>query len=540
MGNNNFRTTYKISEDIEKSKKELDNICHQLVDAYLRANTHENIEYLTYLMAAIYLKYKEKYPFLSIVIPYRIKSDMSFRNNLEKELKKISPDFDISGIITDISGSTIVLKHVEDFNVRKQDFANTKIIDLYEKRLENTSFIAETEKRLSDDILLSEEDYFEIRHSILERIIDATYTEFTEERERPYSSELEDSRASYASKLESGNFSTSISKEQMRTLENLLEDLRSRVSDKLSYEILRETLPNILNDPLIKNGFHIDSHFSKDSKKPNGFAALYYVLDTPFGKLEFQLQSNKRYFEAKKGSAFHSGMKGKEIDIASYFELVDKNDEHDLNFYLDVLDTVPANSLISDTELPNFQSDEEKDQFLKTPLGKKYLQSQKIREYMKHIKLKDTYTYVPDSSITYADDTGIHKKDSGIYQAPTEMSFDEYLLLLAKSHSPYMSVCDSAHTSFSEMASLRPKDLVDEFSEVLRKRDSLTCLRHVLVERLDHILKTNPDSEYEENRRITESLPKEISRIDIVKYSEHLKDYLAAQNANKGTNEKEL
>ena len=228
------------------------------------------------------------------------------------------------------------------------------------------------------------------------------------------------------------------------------------------------------------------------------------------------------------------------MNIASYFELVDKNDEHDLNFYLDVLDTVPANSLISDTELPNFQSDEEKNEFLKTPLGKKYLQSQKIREYMKHIKLGDTYTYVPDSSITYTDDTGVHSKLSDIQQNSTEMSFDDYLLTLAKSHSPYMSVCDSAHTSFSEMASLRPKDLVDEFSEVLRKRDSLTCLRHLLVERLDHILKTKPDPEYEENRKIAESLPKEISRIDIVKYSEHLKEFLAEQNAEKDTGENEL
>ena len=508
MGNNNFRTTYKISEDIEKSKKELDNICHQLVDAYLRANTHENIEYLTYLMAAIYLKYKEKYPFLSIVIPYRIKSDMSFRNNLEKELKKISPDFDISGIITDISGSTIVLKHVEDFNVRKQDFANTKIIDLYEKRLENTAFIAETEKRLSDDILLSEEDYFEIRHSILERIIDATYTEFTEERERPYSSELEDSRASYASKLESGNFSTSISKEQMRTLENLLEDLRSRVSDKLSYEILRETLPNILNDPLIKNGFHIDSHFSKDSKKPNGFAALYYVLDTPFGKLELQSQSEARFEAAKKGSAYHSGIKGKNVNIDYFFELADPNDPKPLEFYLDKLNSTAVENIISDLEIPT--SPEEKEQFMQST---KYKRSQYLKELMSHVKLKESL-----------------KSDNEL-----DIDVDSAIFALAMAISPYMAACSSGHNSTST-AGINQKNLISEFTEILRKKDKTTCLGYLLIKRLKNILnsKNSITKKYDQMRKKFSGIPRDLSSDDIISYLEDkLPGILIEENKDK-------
>ena len=547
-----FREGLKYTpENTKEQQQYLTNTLNNAIDTYQTANSLESKTFMCYLISAIYISCKEMYPDLKVSIPFRIKSDASTTKNIQNEfnsgiLKFDSsksdnlPDlFNLEKATDDMTAATMVLEHIKSSLKPKSPYVSEEIKKLRKIRNANEVFINNTELLLEDGFI-GEEQYLKLYMNTLERLIDSTYDEFTAERPIPYKTELDGLEKIYAVKSKVDNFSSTVDEKDIEKLQDLIMDLRSRLNDKLQYEILREIFPKICESPLIKNSLLTTAEFVKDVKKENGFGAIYYRLNTPFGKIEFQLQSNKRYFEAKQGSAFHSGMKGKEIDIASYFELVDKNDEHDLNFYLDVLDTVPANSLISDTELPNFQSDEEKDQFLKTPLGKKYLQSQKIREYMKHIKLKDTYTYVPDSSITYADDTGIHKKDSGIYQAPTEMSFDEYLLLLAKSHSPYMSVCDSAHTSFSEMASLRPKDLVDEFSEVLRKRDSLTCLRHVLVERLDHILKTNPDSEYEENRRITESLPKEISRIDIVKYSEHLKDYLAAQNANKGTNEKEL
>ena len=75
----------------------------------------------------------------------------------------------------------------------------------------------------------------------------------------------------------------------------MLLELRSRSSDKLQQETLKETIPNIFNSPLIKNALMADFELEKEVIKPNGFVALYYKIHTPFGVLELQAQSNKRY-----------------------------------------------------------------------------------------------------------------------------------------------------------------------------------------------------------------------------------------------------
>src|SRR5699024_4887087 len=132
----------------------------------------------------------------------------------------------------------------------------------------------------------------------LERLIDSTYDEFTAERPIPYKTELDGLEKIYAVKSKVDNFSSTVDEKDIEKLQDLIMDLRSRLNDKLQYEILREIFPKICESPLIKNSLLTTAEFVKDVKKENGFGAIYYRLNTPFGKLEFQLQSNKRYFEA--------------------------------------------------------------------------------------------------------------------------------------------------------------------------------------------------------------------------------------------------
>ena len=541
--NQTFKQSLKYdSKNTKEQQQHLNNKLNQTIDKYSKYNNLEVKTFTCYLIAAIYITYKEMYPDLKINIPFRLKSDDSTIKNIKKEFIHEITNFDssktdnlddlfnLNKASDDMIAATVVLEHIKSSIKSSTEYTSDTIKELKKKRNSNEIFINETELALEDEFI-GEKRYLEIYQELLERIIDSTYTEFTTERLIPYQTELESIKRSYDMKLKADNFSTYITKDNIFKLQDLLSDLRSRLNDKLQYEILRETFPKVCNSPLIKNSLLTSIEFRKDSRKDNGFAAIYYILHTPFGKMEFQLQSNKRYFEAKKGSAFHSGIKGKEVDITSYFELVDKNDEKPLEFYLSILDDVPANSLISDTELPNFNSEEEKQKFFTTPLGQKYLKSQRIKEYRKHIKLKDKYIYTPDTKIKHKTNDGIEYIDSEIKQDPIEMDFDDYLLSLAKSISPYMNICDSAHTSFSAMASLIPKDLKDECSEILRKKDSLTCLRHILVTRLEEILKTRDDPEYIKNRGIINSLPREISRFEITKYSEQLKQKMDLDNS---------
>lgn len=514
--NNSFKNSLTVDNSIEHGKIVMDRITHKLVDIYLSQNSHENIEYLTFLTSAIYLTYKKMYPELSIYIPFRIKSDRSFLENMKKEFarnfKTLTPEelsdlennFSIDKITTDISAATIVLDHIKPSSISKASYATPLIKDLHKKSLDNTKYINDTEDLLADDEFLDESVYYEIKRDLLKRIIDSTYPSFTLERTPTYQEELEGLEKIYAQKESSSNFSTSISPQQYNDLYNLIEDLRSRLSDKLEYEILRETLPTVLNTPLLKEGFKIDSSFVKDFQKPNGFAALYYLLHTPFGDLELQSQSYGRYYAAKKGSAFHSGIKGKEVLIDDFFELSDSNDKFPLDYYLRKLDSIPVDSLISDLEIPKFTSSKEETEFYRTDLGKKYQTTKKVRELESHIKIKDS---IIANGIEYSSDTA--------------------LFGLAKSISPYMCICSSGHTSFSN-AGISQKDLISEFSEILRKRDAVTCLGNLLIERLKVISKKRKESDpqYMANRKKVSGIPRDITLSDIKIYLErlHLKD----------------
>ena len=525
MGNKNrenFAASLHISGDITKK---LNDSMQKLADTYINANKFEAKEYFCYLVAAIYLTYKDMYPNLSNYIPFRIKSDFSFLANLKKEIDRNSPLFNdeyfdkvqsassqaefeskfLPGATDDIAAATIVLDHINSSERPRKNYDSDDIIELFDKCQHNLIFISDIEKQI-DEGFMSEEEYFKYRINTLERLIDSTFSEFIFERPIPYKDELEHINNIFNEKTQNSNFALSTTAKQIADLEDLLDDLNSRAYDKLEYAILEETLPKVLADPLIKNVLHVDYQFNKNIKKENGFAALYYILKTPFGKVELQAQSSKRYYEAKKGSAFHSGYSGKEINIDDFFELVDPNDSKKLDYYLLELGNVSVDSLISDFELPSFSNRKGKREFLKTPKGKKYLRTKKVNELASHIRIKPEFTFSD-------------KDGNNIVSIPT----DKYLFSLACSISPYMGVCSSGHTSFST-ATVHSKNLVNEFAEILRKRDSTTYLGNMLINRLENIIKDGSiiDTAYAKREKISNSLPRDISRRDIINYAEKI------------------
>lgn len=531
MKNNKFKESLQFPTNIKDQQDFIKNSFNDLNEQYINANSYEVKEYISYLMSAIYLTYKNLYPDLSIYIPFRIKSDDSTIKNYKKEFNNeiVSYDsnenmIDFSGISKDFIAATIVLDHVKNSIKTKTEYISDNIYALRTQKQNILNFINDIENKL-DYEFLDEKQYMILKQEILKKIIDSTYPEFINERTVSYSTELNEISRSFQIKKDTQTFLPTVSPEQIENLNRLLLDLRSRSSDKLEYEILRETIPTVLNSPLLKNALKIDFDFVKDSKKPNGFAALYYTIHTPYGPIELQLQSNKRYYEAKKGSAFHSGITGKEIDIRSFFELSNPNDKYDLNFYLTKLDNIRADEILSDVEIPEFNSEEEKYKFLNSLDGEKYKLTQKVKEYMSHIKIKDNFEFVPDTSINYLDVdpiTGeniiIKKTPSTQTQSKTVMDTDDYLLSLAKSISPYMNVCSSGHTSFST-ASIHQKNLIGEFTEILRKKDATSCLGNMLISRLRTILKNTDDKEYLESQEIRNSLPRDIAKEDIVQYA---------------------
>ena len=549
MKREDFKDTLKFnSTDILEQKEQLEDYFSNLNDIYVKANSFEVKEYYSYLSAAIYLTFRKMYPDLSIYIPIRIKSDNSTIKNYSKEFQKDvltkydseKNEIDLSGISKDFVAATIVLDHINTSRESKVKYSSKKIDEYTKLRDEILSFVNETNS-LMENNMIDEKTYIKLKERTLELILRSTYPDkCINERTISYDTELKEVQKSYSIKDETNSFLPSITEDQISNLKSLLLELRSRSSDKLQQETLKETIPNIFNSPLIKNALKADVELEKDVKKPNGFVALYYKIHTPFGVLELQAQSNKRYYIAKKGSAFHSGM-GKEIDITSFFELVNPNDEHPLSFYLSKLDNIPANELLSDVEIPEFKTEEDKYKFLNSPDGKNYNLTLETNEYMSHIKIKDEYTYTPNTSIKTQIYNPITKKneifeipaessDSQV-QTPVTMDTNTFILELAKSISPFMGVCSSGHTSFST-ASVNPKNLVGEFTEILRKKDTTSCLANILVQRLRDILKNTHDQDYEDNLKIKDALPRDIAKEDIVQYASELQEKLKEQNTN--------
>lgn len=548
MAENKFKKNLKYTNP---EQIDLENKMFDLLDEFEKNQSFENREYLCYLAAAIYLTYKELYPRLSIYIPFRTKSDISYIKNIQKEFTNYmedidsKDDFDTSEIIKDISGLKIVLNDINHSLPSSEEFeelfSDPEISKLYQLSCENHKFADEVDSYLRSPIH-NVKEFYEKKINLLDKIIELTPEEFTDERKpkNPFIQLYEDTLYQYTYFLENDNFPTIISEEELSDLILLSNDFRSRLDDKLHFAILRKTLPVVLNSPLVKNAMQANSKWDKEPLKQNAFQAIYYNIDTPFGPVELQAQSNKAYYAATKGSAYHSGLNGKQIDIKNFFELVDPNDEHELSYYLDILDNISADKLISPYAIPDFKTEEEKQLFLKTPTGKAFLESEKYREMMKHIKIKQKMQILPDHLPNEVYDSN-HSINSDKLQEliankkviPFRVNTDEYLLSTALSLSPYMNVCGSGHTSYTT-AGIHHKKIIGEFAEVLRKRDSNTCLRDLLIRKLEQIIDNPPQkcSDYmraclqivKEHDEVANKLPKDISHKNIYSFAEKLRN----------------
>ena len=596
MKKNDFRKSIKVDStpSIGEIQKEITNTFNELLDKYEQSNSFRNREFLVYLTSAIFLVYQEKYPQISAYLLFRTKSDLSFIDNLKKEFKgdffNSNEYFFLSdnAVKKDISGIRLVLDSVKESNISKSaDTSNSlddspEISRLFKEVKENYRFKDKVLEYISSSTHGSKE-YYSLMLELLRRLKEITPKEFTEENmPDPSYADLYESMKKTIYYYENNSESNypSITDENLQRLKVLVSEYASRIENQLQFEILHYTLPVVLNDPLIKNAlqttFEIEPGKEENNgevRKPNAFQSIYYILHTPFGDIEFQSQSSRAYYVAQKGSAYHSGIPGKSVDVSKFFELVDSNDEKPLDYYLDTLDSISSDTLIDESMLPVFENEDERNKFLESEQGKKYKQTMKILELEKHIKIKDTIellpAYLPDSVYTDKNKKNIDPDklnkflhSSNPPQKLSSMNANLYLLSSSLSVSPYMNVVSSGHSSFTT-ASNHNKNIVDEFTEALRKKDVNTCLREMLINRLTDILQNpkiyfpdvnirplsnlNINSSNPENRpnyieqclfvaqrheEFASNLPKDITRKHIANYGADLKKSLLSYEKN--------
>lgn len=470
---NNFikNIQFTSSSNFIKCQQRLTNSISEVMNTYISYHTPDNYKRLDYTIAGLYIALKKVLPEgISFRIDYRIKATRSIQKTTEKEFlynssKKIAKDiFAAKVVITDIDG----ILNLDN---------NDKLIELQRKKVDNFKFIDENREWLCSDstcTLKTEESYYKKMIELLTRLEASTYKECEFENEIPYNEKLHKVQRNYIRKKEDCNLSLLISKEQLSEMSMLLDDLENRLDDKFEHEILKVYLPKALESNLISNLLQTTYEYDKETINKKGYVADFYNITVGnVFKLELQSQSHFRYLCAEKGPAYHNGKVGKGININSFFELVDDNDSHPLEYYLEILGQMPIDTF-----------EEGIMQNSKTDLVKK------VETAYQHIKIKDTVNFNGRS-----------------------YEMDNYLMKFAQYIVSSMSICRSAHNFNRPTVNLENKGLSVAFSDVLRKRDGITCLAQLLVDRVSSIdnLSTDKSSQY-----------KQLTLTDIVEYAKTL------------------
>lgn len=461
MSKNNFFDKIKISPEIVKQQKELQDKLSQIVDTYIDYNTDDNKKRLDYTVAGLYFALREILPpSVKFRIDYRTKASRSEQKSAELELLNSSVD----RITKDIFAMKIIITSIDgklDLDPNNPEYSH--LISLENTKFDNIHFIEETRDWLpstSGETLKTEEMYYEKKCEVLERLKIATYeNELMQDSEISYTERLERVSQAYSNKEKANNLSFSISKEQCNSLSALIDDLEARLNDKLERQILQLFVPKALNLNLMANLLDVGYTYEKEYCKPNGYVADYYILS--LGKIlknvELQLQSNFRYLCGVNGNAYHNGLAGKTINIFSLFELVDNdNSPYPLEHYLRILSQTPIATY--------------SEEIIK---GSNSTLMQQVTDAYKHIKIKDK----------------IHiANNSNLDEDLKDYNMNEYLLGFAQYTSADMLVCRSAHNFDTPTVSIEKKDLSDSFAEVLRKRDGISCLAQLLVDRVKSMI----------------------------------------------------
>lgn len=466
---------FNSPEEFNKYKNYLISKVMNIVDTYEFYNTPDNTTRLHYTVAGIYLALKKVFPEgVSFRIDYRKKSSRSTQKTTSKEIlnnnvSKITKDiFGVKIIITDITGI---------LNLDAADTENKLLLDLQSQKIDNSKFINETRVWInSTQEARTEDNYYKKLFELLERLEASTYQKCVFENEISYNERLDKAKKTYSRKKDNDILSLSISKEQVHDINLLLKDLEGRLNDKLEHELLKVFLPKALSSNLVSNILQVNYMHEKERINDNGYVSDFSIVNVGNKfKFELQTQSYYRYLCGKKGLAFHNGRFGKSININSLFELVDENDPQPIEYYLEILNYIPIDT---------FETC-----ILEEPQSALV---ERVEEAYTHIKIRDTINFLNEN----------HSKDY-------DMNY--YLINLAKYISADMYICHSAHNFNTPTVNIENHGLATSFADVLRKRDGISCLAQLLVDRVSTIA-DNIDNNFK-------SFRKQLTIRDIIAYA---------------------
>lgn len=455
------------------------------IEKWNEHNTPEAEEENRDIVGALYIATSKLYPEMGIYVPGRIKSAKSSTANINKEATRslssmipndikagltkedVQEKFNMSKATSDFSGFTIVLGNTDD--TMHFDKSNPKIKELLllrKNRDNNINFSHSLENFLleNEDEVFTAQQLYQMKVELLMRLRQLTYEECRKEyKGTSFTKMLENVIKEGRKEYEYGK-DEYINK--LDEIYELLDELKKRVHDKYQAKILEISVPEILEDELIKDGLHITWKFIKSVKKENGFCANYYELTTNDGRvIELQALTKMRFKDSKDGSSDHSNLPNKEVKIDHFFEPASENyDEAEFKKFLALLGSTPIAKKNTLYITPDQQL---------SPMDKRLKRRLKTAE--QNVKLKEVFEEE-------------HIFEDGSIQK-TSYNLDTYLPIFAEYVSPKLMSASSHHTRFNKsVAGYNKKSIRSAFTEVLLKHDATSCLAQILIDRLEQLV----------------------------------------------------
>lgn len=152
----------------------------------------------------------------------------------------------------------------------------------------------------------------------------------------------------FMSKDEIESLDRLISEEDVKTVDflEITKDFSARLYDKLDLAILSKQIYSVFeNSELLKKfGVKLDVSSEKEKRTECGYVANFVYVDTPFGKIEMQLQTQHENLEGHYGYAAHTNLNGKKI---KEFELPEPGDKNKLEEFQTCVDFISPKKFLA-------------------------------------------------------------------------------------------------------------------------------------------------------------------------------------------------
>lgn len=320
-------------------------------------------EYFHYLVSTILMEHHKQYGEFTVESPYRFKAPESIKVKLKEYFSSITKTNDKN------ASNAFSMKQIKDAFAMKLilysrppvSYSNdTELKELIDEKSQNLELLKEMQefksKLIEDEYVkpikykyeTTKLEYYQHYKALLERILSLVHPNATNLRDH-YQKQIADIdnciNFIVAARDEESLVDDDDLKNKKMNFFTTLDDFTSRIYDKLDLAILTKQVHSLFldNSRFEKLGISL-SPDSKEMRTENGFVANFIYINTPFGKIECQLQSKHEYEEGNYGHSAHNKLKGKAIKP---LEIPDPSDKAKIREFIQKIRDIAPKSFLA-------------------------------------------------------------------------------------------------------------------------------------------------------------------------------------------------